>query len=169
MRLVTWRGFLNAAPLKLLKVLFIDRSQTVFTAERNPKTVKRGFMLKTQTGEFIKNLWVCKDSKLSECPPLQVFYYSTGIFERAGVSQPVYATVGAGVVNTIFTVVSVSFQSTIRAKKQQDVGTRSLLVSCAAVYRGACGQETPSPHWFDGDGSFGRVSNRCHGVVGECF
>lgn len=38
---------------------------------------------------------------------LQVFYYSTGIFERAGVAQPVYATVGAGVVNTAFTVVSV--------------------------------------------------------------
>lgn len=38
----------------------------------------------------------------------QVFYYSTGIFERAGVAQPVYATIGAGVVNTVFTVVSVS-------------------------------------------------------------
>uniref|UniRef100_A0A665UID2 Solute carrier family 2, facilitated glucose transporter member 1-like n=1 Tax=Echeneis naucrates TaxID=173247 RepID=A0A665UID2_ECHNA len=36
-----------------------------------------------------------------------VFYYSTGIFERAGVSQPVYATIGAGVVNTAFTVLFV--------------------------------------------------------------
>uniref|UniRef100_A0A8C7QPL8 Solute carrier family 2 member 1a n=1 Tax=Oncorhynchus mykiss TaxID=8022 RepID=A0A8C7QPL8_ONCMY len=35
-----------------------------------------------------------------------VFYYSTRIFEKAGVSQPVYATIGAGVVNTAFTVVS---------------------------------------------------------------
>ncbi|KAM7411037.1 hypothetical protein PAMA_021155 [Pampus argenteus] len=35
-----------------------------------------------------------------------VFYYSTGIFEKAGVSQPVYATIGAGAVNTAFTVVS---------------------------------------------------------------
>ncbi|KAM6976826.1 solute carrier family 2, facilitated glucose transporter member 1-like [Aplochiton taeniatus] len=35
-----------------------------------------------------------------------VFYYSTKIFERAGVSQPVYATIGAGVVNVAFTVVS---------------------------------------------------------------
>ncbi|KFO93976.1 Solute carrier family 2, facilitated glucose transporter member 3, partial [Buceros rhinoceros silvestris] len=35
-----------------------------------------------------------------------VFYYSTGIFERAGITQPVYATIGAGVVNTVFTVVS---------------------------------------------------------------
>uniref|UniRef100_A0A3P8WI33 Solute carrier family 2 member 1 n=1 Tax=Cynoglossus semilaevis TaxID=244447 RepID=A0A3P8WI33_CYNSE len=35
-----------------------------------------------------------------------VFYYSTKIFETAGVEQPVYATIGAGVVNTAFTVVS---------------------------------------------------------------
>ncbi|CAI5783504.1 solute carrier family 2, facilitated glucose transporter member 3-like [Podarcis lilfordi] len=37
-----------------------------------------------------------------------VFYYSTEVFEDAGVKQAVYATIGAGVVNTIFTVVSVS-------------------------------------------------------------
>ncbi|KAH1175836.1 solute carrier family 2, facilitated glucose transporter member 1 isoform X1 [Mauremys mutica] len=35
-----------------------------------------------------------------------VFYYSTSIFEKSGVEQPVYATIGAGVVNTAFTVVS---------------------------------------------------------------
>ncbi|KAM9409900.1 solute carrier family 2, facilitated glucose transporter member 1 [Pholidichthys leucotaenia] len=35
-----------------------------------------------------------------------VFYYSTRIFTKAGVEQPVYATIGAGVVNTAFTVVS---------------------------------------------------------------
>ncbi|XP_008407267.1 solute carrier family 2, facilitated glucose transporter member 1 [Poecilia reticulata] len=35
-----------------------------------------------------------------------VFYYSTRIFEKAKVPQPVYATIGAGVVNTAFTVVS---------------------------------------------------------------
>ncbi|CAI5686967.1 unnamed protein product [Oreochromis niloticus] len=35
-----------------------------------------------------------------------VFYYSTSIFEKAGVEQPIYATIGAGVVNTAFTVVS---------------------------------------------------------------
>lgn len=40
---------------------------------------------------------------------MQVFYYSTTIFEKANVKQPVYATIGAGVVNTAFTVVSVSF------------------------------------------------------------
>ncbi|XP_006861893.1 PREDICTED: solute carrier family 2, facilitated glucose transporter member 2 [Chrysochloris asiatica] len=36
-----------------------------------------------------------------------IFYYSTSIFESAGVSQPVYATIGVGAVNTIFTAVSV--------------------------------------------------------------
>ncbi|KAG2469997.1 GTR3 protein, partial [Polypterus senegalus] len=35
-----------------------------------------------------------------------VFYYSTSIFKTAKVSQPIYATIGAGVVNTVFTVVS---------------------------------------------------------------
>lgn len=35
-----------------------------------------------------------------------MFYYSTGIFQDAGVQEPIYATIGAGVVNTIFTVVS---------------------------------------------------------------
>ncbi|XP_032004419.1 solute carrier family 2, facilitated glucose transporter member 3, partial [Hylobates moloch] len=35
-----------------------------------------------------------------------VFYYSTGIFKDAGVQEPIYATIGVGVVNTIFTVVS---------------------------------------------------------------
>ncbi|KAF4012314.1 hypothetical protein G4228_002909 [Cervus hanglu yarkandensis] len=35
-----------------------------------------------------------------------VFYYSTSIFESAGVEKPAYATIGAGVVNTVFTLVS---------------------------------------------------------------
>ncbi|XP_049458821.1 solute carrier family 2, facilitated glucose transporter member 1-like isoform X2 [Epinephelus fuscoguttatus] len=35
-----------------------------------------------------------------------VFYYSTGIFDSAGVKQPIYATIGAGIVNTVFTIVS---------------------------------------------------------------
>ncbi|XP_068962211.1 solute carrier family 2, facilitated glucose transporter member 3 [Petaurus breviceps papuanus] len=35
-----------------------------------------------------------------------VFYYSTGIFADAGVKEPIYATIGAGVTNVVFTVVS---------------------------------------------------------------
>lgn len=37
-----------------------------------------------------------------------IFYFSTAIFTRAGVGQPVYATIGVGVINTIFTMVSVA-------------------------------------------------------------
>nr|XP_058903941.1 solute carrier family 2, facilitated glucose transporter member 4 isoform X1 [Kogia breviceps] len=36
-----------------------------------------------------------------------IFYYSTSIFQTAGVGQPAYATIGVGVVNTVFTLVSV--------------------------------------------------------------
>ncbi|XP_007517959.2 solute carrier family 2, facilitated glucose transporter member 2 [Erinaceus europaeus] len=36
-----------------------------------------------------------------------IFYYSTSIFQTAGISQPVYATIGVGAVNTLFTVLSV--------------------------------------------------------------
>uniref|UniRef100_A0A8D0HTH8 Uncharacterized protein n=1 Tax=Sphenodon punctatus TaxID=8508 RepID=A0A8D0HTH8_SPHPU len=36
-----------------------------------------------------------------------IFYYSTRIFETAGVDQPIYATIGAGGVNMAFTVLSV--------------------------------------------------------------
>lgn len=47
--------------------------------------------------------------QITNCLPFwQVFYYSTSIFEKAGVQQPVYATIGSGIVNTAFTVVSVS-------------------------------------------------------------
>uniref|UniRef100_A0A8B9HX05 Solute carrier family 2, facilitated glucose transporter member 5 n=1 Tax=Astyanax mexicanus TaxID=7994 RepID=A0A8B9HX05_ASTMX len=38
-----------------------------------------------------------------------IFYYSTSIFHNAGVAQPVYATIGVGVVNTIFTLVSSTY------------------------------------------------------------
>ncbi|XP_064818505.1 solute carrier family 2, facilitated glucose transporter member 4-like isoform X1 [Oncorhynchus masou masou] len=37
-----------------------------------------------------------------------ILYYSTAIFEKAGVTQPVYATIGVGVLNTVFTMVSVA-------------------------------------------------------------
>ncbi|XP_041668353.1 solute carrier family 2, facilitated glucose transporter member 2 [Cheilinus undulatus] len=37
-----------------------------------------------------------------------IFYYSTAIFQKAGVAQPVYATIGVGAINTVFTLVSVA-------------------------------------------------------------
>ncbi|XP_011804377.1 PREDICTED: solute carrier family 2, facilitated glucose transporter member 2 isoform X2 [Colobus angolensis palliatus] len=36
-----------------------------------------------------------------------IFYYSTSIFQTAGISKPVYATIGVGAVNMVFTAVSV--------------------------------------------------------------
>ncbi|XP_053118991.1 solute carrier family 2, facilitated glucose transporter member 4 [Hemicordylus capensis] len=36
-----------------------------------------------------------------------IFYYSTDIFTKAGLEKPIYATIGAGVVNTVFTIISV--------------------------------------------------------------
>ncbi|XP_043925991.1 solute carrier family 2, facilitated glucose transporter member 2 [Protopterus annectens] len=36
-----------------------------------------------------------------------IFYYSTSIFEKAGIAQPVYATIGIGAVNTVATVASI--------------------------------------------------------------
>ncbi|KAM6223159.1 solute carrier family 2, facilitated glucose transporter member 2 [Rhynchocyon petersi] len=36
-----------------------------------------------------------------------IFYYSTDIFREAGIKKPVYATIGVGFVNLIFTIVSV--------------------------------------------------------------
>ncbi|XP_032377593.1 solute carrier family 2, facilitated glucose transporter member 1 [Etheostoma spectabile] len=58
-----------------------------------------------------------------------VFYYSTGIFERAGVSQPVYATIGAGVVNTAFTVVSLFVVERVGRRPLHLVGLMGMAVS----------------------------------------
>lgn len=46
------------------------------------------------------------DHSLPGSPP-QIFYYSTDIFAKAGLEQPVFATIGAGAINAAFTVVSV--------------------------------------------------------------
>ncbi|XP_077204528.1 solute carrier family 2, facilitated glucose transporter member 2 isoform X2 [Paroedura picta] len=35
-----------------------------------------------------------------------IFYYSTDIFTEAGIKEPVYATIGVGAINTLFTVVA---------------------------------------------------------------
>ncbi|XP_036961631.1 solute carrier family 2, facilitated glucose transporter member 1-like isoform X2 [Acanthopagrus latus] len=58
-----------------------------------------------------------------------VFYYSTGIFEQAGVSQPVYATIGAGVVNTAFTVVSLFVVERMGRRPLHLIGLMGMAVS----------------------------------------
>ncbi|XP_077158487.1 solute carrier family 2, facilitated glucose transporter member 3-like isoform X2 [Paroedura picta] len=61
-----------------------------------------------------------------------VFYYSTGIFREAGVQKPVYATIGAGVVNTVFTVVSLFLVERAGRRTLHLVGLGGMAV-CAAV------------------------------------
>lgn len=66
---------------------------------------------------------------MSFCYVLKIFYYSTAIFERAGVSQPVYATIGVGVINTIFTLLSVSgflklFYADLISRHKSEASTR---------------------------------------------
>lgn len=62
-----------------------------------------------------------------------VFYYSTGIFERAGVSQPVYATIGAGVVNTAFTVVSLFVVERMGRRPLYLIGLMGMAVSAVCL------------------------------------
>ncbi|KAK7884480.1 hypothetical protein WMY93_027603 [Mugilogobius chulae] len=63
------------------------------------------------------------------CDQQRVFYYSTGIFERAGVAQPVYATIGAGVVNTAFTVISLFVVERMGRRPLQLIGLMGMAVS----------------------------------------
>uniref|UniRef100_A0A8C7G2T3 Solute carrier family 2 member 3a n=1 Tax=Oncorhynchus kisutch TaxID=8019 RepID=A0A8C7G2T3_ONCKI len=58
-----------------------------------------------------------------------VFYYSTGIFESAGVTQPIYATIGAGAVNTVFTVVSLFLVERVGRRTLHLVGLAGMAIS----------------------------------------
>uniref|UniRef100_A0A4W6D8J0 Solute carrier family 2 member 3b n=1 Tax=Lates calcarifer TaxID=8187 RepID=A0A4W6D8J0_LATCA len=61
-----------------------------------------------------------------------VFYYSTGIFNNAGVTQPIYATIGAGVVNTVFTVVSLFLVERAGRRTLHLIGLAGMAI-CALV------------------------------------
>ncbi|XP_068179713.1 solute carrier family 2, facilitated glucose transporter member 3 [Antennarius striatus] len=61
-----------------------------------------------------------------------VFYYSTGIFDKAGVTQPIYATIGAGVVNTVFTVVSLFLVERAGRRTLHLIGLAGMAV-CALI------------------------------------
>ncbi|KAM6910255.1 solute carrier family 2, facilitated glucose transporter member 3 [Xenentodon cancila] len=62
-----------------------------------------------------------------------VFYYSTGIFKTAGVTQPIYATIGAGVVNTVFTVVSLFLVERAGRRTLHMVGLAGMAVSALVM------------------------------------
>uniref|UniRef100_A0A6Q2YR48 Major facilitator superfamily (MFS) profile domain-containing protein n=1 Tax=Esox lucius TaxID=8010 RepID=A0A6Q2YR48_ESOLU len=61
-----------------------------------------------------------------------IFYYSTAIFETAGVTQPVYATIGVGVINTIFTMVSVALVDRVGRRTLTLIGLGGMCI-CAVV------------------------------------
>uniref|UniRef100_H2M7Q4 Solute carrier family 2 member 2 n=1 Tax=Oryzias latipes TaxID=8090 RepID=H2M7Q4_ORYLA len=62
-----------------------------------------------------------------------IFYYSTSIFEQAGVSQPIYATIGVGVINTIFTMVSVMLVDRAGRRTLTLVGLGGMCVCAIAM------------------------------------
>ncbi|XP_043074449.1 solute carrier family 2, facilitated glucose transporter member 3a isoform X2 [Puntigrus tetrazona] len=62
-----------------------------------------------------------------------VFYYSTGIFESAGVNQPIYATIGAGAINTVFTVVSLFLVERAGRRTLHLIGLGGMAVSALAM------------------------------------
>ncbi|KAM8898729.1 solute carrier family 2, facilitated glucose transporter member 4-like isoform 1-T1 [Spinachia spinachia] len=61
-----------------------------------------------------------------------IFYYSTSIFMKAGVQSPVYATIGAGVVNCAFTVVSLFLIERMGRRTLHMVGLGGMCL-CAVV------------------------------------
>ncbi|KAF1374635.1 hypothetical protein PFLUV_G00231160 [Perca fluviatilis] len=73
-----------------------------------------------------------------------IFYYSTDIFTRAGVGQPVYATIGVGVINTIFTLVSVALVDKAGRRTLTLVGLGGMCCCAVAMTVGLTLQDTYS-------------------------
>ncbi|KAG8581236.1 hypothetical protein GDO81_007599 [Engystomops pustulosus] len=61
-----------------------------------------------------------------------IFYYSTSIFTKSGISQPVYATIGVGAVNTIFTIVSVFLVERAGRRSLYLIGLAGMCI-CAVI------------------------------------
>ncbi|KAM9798392.1 solute carrier family 2, facilitated glucose transporter member 1 [Neosynchiropus ocellatus] len=61
-----------------------------------------------------------------------VFYYSTGIFASANIPNPIYATIGAGVVNTVFTIVSLFLVERAGRRTLHLIGLAGMAV-CALI------------------------------------
>uniref|UniRef100_A0A3Q2YD18 Solute carrier family 2 member 3b n=1 Tax=Hippocampus comes TaxID=109280 RepID=A0A3Q2YD18_HIPCM len=73
-----------------------------------------------------------------------VFYYSTGIFATAGVTQPIYATIGAGVVNTVFTVVSLFLVEKAGRRTLHLIGLGGMAISALLMTISLSLKSTPS-------------------------
>ncbi|KAM7405442.1 hypothetical protein PAMP_012704 [Pampus punctatissimus] len=85
------------------------------------------------TDEVNDDMQEMKEESQKMMRETKVFYYSTGIFERAGVSQPVYATIGAGTVNTAFTVVSLFVVERAGRRPLQLIGLMGMAVSAVLL------------------------------------
>ncbi|XP_051556171.1 solute carrier family 2, facilitated glucose transporter member 2 [Myxocyprinus asiaticus] len=73
-----------------------------------------------------------------------IFYYSTSIFQTAGVGQPVYATIGVGVINIIFTLVSVVLVDRAGRRTLTLIGLGGMCCCAVAMTVGLAFQEAYS-------------------------
>ncbi|XP_037370289.1 solute carrier family 2, facilitated glucose transporter member 3 isoform X2 [Talpa occidentalis] len=80
------------------------KDESVRMAQEKKATILELFRVRSYRQPIIISIMLQLSQQLSGINA--VFYYSTGIFKDAGVKEPIYATIGAGVVNTLFTVVS---------------------------------------------------------------
>jgi len=60
------------------------------------------------------------------------------LFEKAGVEQPFYATIGAGVVNTAFTVLSVSTVNIFKVSKRKVLNTVQIIKGLKMIKETVC-------------------------------
>ncbi|KAL6109338.1 slc2a14 [Pungitius sinensis] len=89
-----------------------------------------------------------------------VFYYSTSIFATAGVSQPIYATIGAGVVNTVFTVVSLFLVERAGRRTLHLIGLAGMAIFAVVMTIAlSLGQTTPSLSYLAIVAVFGFVAS----------
>nr|XP_055058140.1 solute carrier family 2, facilitated glucose transporter member 2 [Misgurnus anguillicaudatus] len=73
-----------------------------------------------------------------------IFYYSTAIFQTAGVGQPVYATIGVGVINIIFTLASVVLVDRAGRRTLTLIGLAGMCCCAVAMTVGMAFQEVYS-------------------------
>ncbi|XP_071656257.1 solute carrier family 2, facilitated glucose transporter member 4 isoform X2 [Patagioenas fasciata] len=71
-----------------------------------------------------------------------IFYYSTGIFEGAGLSRPIYGTIGTGVVNVAATALAVPLMERAGRRRLQLLGLLGML-GCAGTL--TLGMNVPPP------------------------
>ncbi|KAI1885821.1 hypothetical protein AGOR_G00207730 [Albula goreensis] len=62
-----------------------------------------------------------------------VFYYSTGMFKTAGVTKPIFATIGAGIVNTVFTIVSLFLVERAGRRTLHLIGLAGMAISALTL------------------------------------